>query len=279
MADSILGIEGGGTKTVALLATGTTIRRRQFGPLNLKLASDRQLLAVFRQFRPTRAAICLAGCGSVADRDRVRRLARRVWPKTEIFTGSDLDSGLAAALDATRPGILVISGTGSFVAGRNAAGKIARVGGWGHLLGDHGSGYWIALTGLRHAIREYDRTGRLNPALRWLLCRLKFKSPRQLVDWIAGASKAEVARHADIFLQGNRDLALQAAALLAMDCAEVARQLKLAAPTVALAGGMLQHHRTFRNVVAHQIRQALPGARVKLWRGETALGALRLAGW
>ena len=61
-----------------------------------------------------------------------------------------------------------------------------------------------------------------------------------------------------------------------MDCDAVARKLKLAAPAVALAGGMLQNHRMFRTVVAHRIRQTVPGARVKLWRGETAAGALRL---
>jgi len=278
MTGPILGIEGGGTKTVALLATGARIRRRQFGPLNLKLATDRQILAVLRQFQPARAAICLAGCGTNTDRGRLRRLARRAWPTAGIFIGSDIDSGLAATLGLTQPGMLVISGTGSVVVGRNAAGMVARAGGWGHWLGDHGSGYWLALTGLRAAIREFDRTGQSSAALRRLLGRLKLKLPEQLVDWVAGASKAEVARHADIFLRGNRGLALQAASFLAMDCAAVARKLKLAAPAVALAGGILQNHRPLRTVVTHRIRQMLPGAQVKVWRGETALGALRLAG-
>jgi len=278
MADSILGIEGGGTKTVALLITGNKIRRRQFGPLNLKLSTDRQILTVLRKFKPARAAICLAGCRTVTDRARVRRLARRVWQKVKVFAGNDLDSGLAAAFGTMQPGILVISGTGSVVVGRNTVGKMARAGGWGHWLGDHGSGHWVALTGLRNAIREYDRTGRLSPALRRLRCRLRFKSPEKLVDWIAGASKADVARHADIFLRGNRGLALQAASFLAMDCAAVAGKLKLTAPAIALAGGLLQNHQAFRNAVARRIRQTVPGARVKVWRGETALGALRLAG-
>ena len=278
MADSILGIEGGGTKTVALLITGTNIRRRQFGPLNLKLSTDRQIIAILRKFKPACVAICLAGCRTATDRARVRRLARRVWPKAKVFAGNDLDSGLAAAFGAIQPGILVISGTGSVVVGRNTAGKMARAGGWGHWLGDHGSGHWIALTGLRNAIREYDRTGRLSPALHQLLCRLRFKSPEKLVNWIAGASKADVARHADIFLRGNRGLALQAASFLAMDCAAVAGKLKLTAPAIALAGGLLQNHWAFRTAVARRIRQTLPGARVKVWRGETALGALRLAG-
>ena len=211
MTGSILGIEGGGTKTVALLATGARIQRRQFGPLNLKLTTDRQILAVLRQFKPASAAICLAGCRTATDRARLRRLARRAWPKARVFIGNDLDSGLAAAFGLTQAGILIISGTGSVVVGRNVAGQVARTGGWGHWLGDHGSGYWLALTGLRAAIRELDRTGRPGAALGRLLRRLKLKSPEQLMKWIAGASKAEVARQADIFLRGNRGLALQAA--------------------------------------------------------------------
>ena len=278
MNDSILGIEGGGTKTVALLAAGKIVARRQFGPLNLKLSTDRQILAILRKFKPARAAICLAGCRTEADRNRMRRLAKRAWPKVKAFAGNDLDSGLAAAFGLKQAGILVISGTGSVVVGRSTSGKIARAGGWGHWLGDHGSGYWLALTGLRATIRELDRTGKPSTALRRLLRRLKLQSPEQLVDWIAGASKADVARHADIFLRGNRGLALQAASFLAMDCAAVAGKLKLTAPAIALAGGMLQNHQAFRNAVARRMRQALPGARVKVWRGETALGALRLAG-
>ena len=275
--DSVLGIEGGGTKTVALLATGARIQRRQFDALNLKLSTDRQILTLLRQFQPTRAAICLAGCRTTADRNRVHRLAKRAWPKAKVFTGNDLDSGLVAVFGLKQAGILVISGTGSVIVGRSAGGKIGRAGGWGHWLGDHGSGYWLALTGLRAAIRELDRTGQPSTTLRRLLRRLKLTSPEQLVEWIAGATKAEVARHADIFLRGNRGLALQAASFLAMDCAAVVRKLKLTQPAVALAGGVLQNHPAFRSVVIHRIRQTIPGARVKLWRGESALGALRLA--
>ncbi len=278
MSGDILGIEGGGTKTIAVLKTGVRIQRRQFGPLNLKLATDRQILAVLRQFKPVRAAICLAGCRTPSDRARMRRLAQNVWPQAQVFAGNDLDSGLAAVFGLKQAGILVISGTGSVSVGRAADGQTVRAGGWGHWLGDHGSGYWLALTGLRAAVRELDRTGKPNAALCRVLRRLKLKSPEQLIEWIGGASKADVARHADIFLRGNRGLALQAASFLAMDCTAVARKLKLETPAVALAGGILQNHRPLRSVVTHRICQMMPGAQVKVWRGETALGALRLAG-
>jgi N-acetylmuramic acid 6-phosphate etherase len=201
------------------------------------------------------------------------RLAHRAWPKAQsVFIGSDLDSGLAAAF-GTAPGILIISGTGSAVVGRNAAGQTARAGGWGHLLGDHGSGYWIALTGLRAAIREYDRRGQFPTRI---LRRLCLNSPEQLVEWIQTATKDEVAALASEFMQPG--LMLQAASFLAQDCHAVAQKLGMDQPRVALAGGVLRHHRKLATLLANRIRTLLPGAKVAVLRRDTAEGALRLAG-
>jgi len=273
----VLGIEGGGTKTIALLADarGHILKRLEFGPLNLKLTSDRQILAVLRRFRPMRAAICLAGCRTETDRQRLRQLARRAWPRATVFTGSDLDSGFAAAFGPQGVGVLVISGTGSCVFGRNARGELARAGGWGQLLGDHGSGYWIALTGLRNAVRDYDRRGRIHHRV---LRRLCLNSYDQLVDWIQQASKDEIASLASEFIDDGAGLMLQAASFLAQDCHAVAQKLGLNKPHVALGGGVLQHHRRLAILVGNRIRTMLPGAKVNVLRRDTAVGALVLAG-
>lgn len=283
-----LGIEGGGTHTIALLAgcRGQVLKRLELGPLNLKLASDAQILAILNHLKiqishlkspVTKIALCLAGCRTGTDCVRARALAQRIWPRARLFIGSDLDSGFAAAFGPDGTGILVISGTGSCVYGRKGT-RSSRAGGWGHLLGDHGSGYWIALTGLRNVIRNYDRNGKIDPMLRKTLTRLCLNSPDQLVDWAASATKDEVAALADIFLHRNKGLLLQAASFLAMDCAAVARKLHLDAPTVALAGGVLQNNRDLRRWVTRRIRTALPRARVILAPKESATGALRLAG-
>ena len=280
-----LGIEGGGTRTIALLAGshGQILKRLQLGPLNLKLSSDADILRRLHQIRrsfilqPSALSLCLAGCRTGADRSRARGLVANVWPRARVFVGSDLDSGFAAAFGPQGTGILVISGTGSCVYGRNGA-RSARVGGWGHLLGDHASGYWIALTGLRNAIRDYDRNEKISPALRQALARLCLNVPEQLIDWIANAKKDEIAALASIFLHKNAGLLLQAASFLAMDCAAVARKLHLDSPMVALAGGALQNNRDLRKWVTHRIRTMLPRARIILAPKESAVGALNLAG-
>jgi N-acetylmuramic acid 6-phosphate etherase len=265
----ILGIEGGGTKTIALTSEG---QRRTFGPLNLRLSTDQQILAILRQFKPTHAAICLAGCRTESDRQHVRQLAHRSWPQAEVFVGSDLDSGFAAAF-GDKPGILVISGTGSVVIGRNAAGKTARAGGWGYVLGDHGSGYWIAVTGLRAAIRDYDRRGKFNPKI---LRRLCLNTPDQLVEWIQRASKDEIASLAGEFMEPG--LMLQAASFLAQDCHAVAGKLGMEAPRIVLVGGVLKNHHKLAILVSNRIRTMLPGSKVTVLRRDTAEGALVLAG-
>ena len=291
-----MGIEGGGTRTVVLLADahGQILNRLELGPLNLKLASDAQILSMFLRIHaasrpwsplaPPEAgklplpaiSLCLSGCRTVADRTRVHALAARVWPRARCFVGNDLDSGFAAAFGVERDGILVISGTGSCVYGRRG-GRAVQVGGWGHLLGDHGSGYWIAQRTLHAALREFDRTGRPNGTLRKVLRALCLNSPNQLIDWMRQAGKAEVASLAREIGSDNRPVLAEAARQLAADCAAVTKALRLARPDVALTGGVLVHHRGFRRLLVAEIRQRLPGVRIRQSRHEPARGALQLA--
>ncbi|MGZ7442640.1 N-acetylglucosamine kinase [Paenibacillus sp. TH7-28] len=75
---------------------------------------------------------------------------------------------------ATRggPGLVIISGGGTVAYGKNAAGREVRLGGWGHQLGDEGSGYWIGLAALKTALRAQaglePPTGLARPVLRAL---------------------------------------------------------------------------------------------------------------
>ena len=279
-----LGIEGGGTRTVALLADGRgqVLKRLEVGPLNLKLLSDSQVLKRLRDIhrharRPSSLALCLAGCRTTADRVRARTLVEQVWPRVPAYVGSDTDSGFAAAFGLNGSGVVIVSGTGSCVYGRNGT-SVARAGGWGHLLGDHGSGYWIAVTGLRASIREYDRRGRINKRLRRVLRRLCLNSPDELVDWMQKATKDAVAALAADVLEGDAGLMLQAASFLAQDCHAVAQKLGLDTPRVVLSGGVLRHNRKLAILVSNRVRTMLPGARVTRASNESPVGALRLAG-
>ena len=274
---TILAIEGGGTKTIALIADarGRILHRHKFGPLNLKLSTDRQILSVLRRSSlrsPSVVTMFLAGCLTENDRNRMRRLIARVFPKVRAIVGNDLESGLAAA----GTDILVISGTGSCVFGRNGR-RTAKVGGWGHLLGDTGSGYWMAHQTLRAGIEDYDRTGKTNRALQKALRALCLNSPEQLVNWIHAATKAEVAGLTGELFGMEPRVIEDAANAFATECATAARKLRLPVPTVALAGGVFGNHPQFCRLTAKKICERLPDAKVQRPKFESEYGAVVLA--
>ena len=95
----------------------------------------------------------LAGCGT-DDRRSLENLCAEIWPEAKIVVGSDRDSGLAAAL-GRGDGIVVNAGTGASVTGRRGD-RIEKAGGWGHILGDAGGGYFLSVQALRLILREYD---------------------------------------------------------------------------------------------------------------------------
>src|ERR1041384_7786043 len=165
-----LGIEGGGTRTVALLADGRgeILRRVEAGPANLKLVTDAQLTSHFRALAralawPDAVAIGLAGAWAESDRNRIRLAAAKAWPGVPCHATNDLEKALAAASDgrnsAASPQVLIISGTVSACYGKSPAGQAVKVDGWGHMLGDRGSGYDIGLRALRAVAEHYDEKG------------------------------------------------------------------------------------------------------------------------
>src|SRR6185503_3789516 len=80
-----LGIEGGGTRTVALLAdaAGKLVQREEFGPANFRLLKDGEVRAHLRQIaqtfpNPSAIAIGLAGTRTLEDRRKLRLAAESV---------------------------------------------------------------------------------------------------------------------------------------------------------------------------------------------------------
>ena len=83
---------------------------------------------------------------------------KRIGYKARVLVVNDALVALEAGAPG-EPGVVIISGTGSIAYGRNAAGEAARSGGWGYVLGDEGSGYWIGRAALRAVLREADERG------------------------------------------------------------------------------------------------------------------------
>ena len=155
-----VGVDAGGTGSRAVVVRdGVVVARRDLGPINVLLHADAvdRLAAAVTDAGAAAAGFGLAGLRSDEHaRELTAELARRTGAR--VVVGDDTDAALAGAF-AGRPGIVVIAGTGSGAAGRDAAGRTVRVGGHGFLLGDEGGGYWIGREAVRAALRAADGTG------------------------------------------------------------------------------------------------------------------------
>lgn len=134
----------------------------------------------------------LAGAGAPGPRAGVTRALRALDLAERLIVGTDVEAAFHDAFDGGA-GVLLIAGTGSVVWVRDDGGEEHRVGGWGQVLGDEGSGYWIGLQGLRTLLRSEDGRSPATAMTEPLLGACEVSGPEELVSWIEDATKGEVA--------------------------------------------------------------------------------------
>jgi N-acetylmuramic acid 6-phosphate etherase len=293
---AILGIEGGGTKTTwALLRReGPVLAQGVAGPGNTLLLSDAALEKLLRGIRQlTGMKIesiggAFAGCQLPAEKVRVEKVIRAVWPGAKsVRVMEDTRSVLAGAF-GEGPGIVVIAGTGSNVAGQKSADHpIEKAGGWGHLFSDRGSGYDIARRGLEIVYTRYDETRRITTLAREFLSVAGKSTMEELVPFmLQDTSKTAVAQWARCVFsaakKGDRDarLLLEESALsLAKGVAFVARRLRLKQPQVVLTGGLFDNQPDYVAYFYHALLgRTLPAAGILQIKVHGVMGAALLAG-
>ena len=287
--EKILGVEGGGTKTSWVLVERTdsdlrVLDQGRLPPANFRLATPEELRGMFRELPKeiVRAGIFLAGCATEEDRNSLTRLCSEVWPQAKIIVGSDRDSGLAAALGAG-DGIVVNAGSGSSVTGRRDK-RIENAGGWGHILGDVGGGYYLTLQALRLILREYDlHRGEIQFTSR-ILRALSLNSLDELVRWAQTADKMEVAMLAPVVFEaaaggdaGVMEIIEEGARVLCDYTEAVATRLHALAPKVVLLGGLFQRDSIYNHAFRRRLKKALPDARVANSERAPEFGAAWLA--
>lgn len=163
----------------------------------------------------------LAGAGATPARAAVTKQLRRLDLTTRLVVGTDVEAAFHDAF-GNGGGILLIAGTGSIVQARDREGGEHRVGGWGRLLGDEGSGYAIGLEGLRAVTRAGD--GRIPPTALTaaVLGHCGVESVEDLVGWAERASKREIAALAPVVVQ-EADSGDESAARIVQDAVDALR--------------------------------------------------------
>jgi len=293
--ERILGVEGGGTKAAWVLVgavtsgsdAGTEFRILDQGklpPSNLRLTTPERLREIFAELpkQIDRAGVFLAGCSTEEDRRSLALICRDIWPKAKIVTGSDRDSGLAAALDHG-DGIVVNAGSGSSVTGRRND-RIERAGGWGHILGDTGGGYFLSIEALRLILREYDlHRGEMQFTAK-ILHALSLNNLDELVRWAQTADKMEIAMLAPVVFEAAaggdacvNEIVEEGARVLCGYTEAVASRLHLLAPKVALMGGLFYRDSIYTHAFRRRLKKNLPDARVTVAERPPEFGAAWLA--
>jgi N-acetylglucosamine kinase-like BadF-type ATPase len=192
----VLGIDGGATSTIALLAdaaSGRVLGRGVSGPSNIQavgeelaiLALDAAVGSAFEAaelaYNTVAAAVLgLAGIDLNEGVDLIRNWADRVELAHQLSVANDATL-LFAAGTPEGWGLAIVAGTGSIALTLDREGKDARAGGWGYLMGDEGSAFRLGLLGLRAACRAADNIGPPTKLLPVLLSQLGSNDPRDFI--------------------------------------------------------------------------------------------------
>ena len=263
----IIGIDGGGTKTVgaAVNRSGKVLALRRGAGINYNNIGMEQARRNLYEVVSGLELECGQGCEALfigsaaientADSETVRAFAGDLFSPEKMAIESDAYMALMG-MTLGAPGMIVICGTGSMLVMDDGTDEQMIMGGWGSMLNDPGSGYAIALDGLRAAVHCWEETGEYTVLADETLQFFGLNAPRQLtekiyapdcgVDVIAQFSKCvfSAAERGDqvaaqIIQKQMEDIANEAASLL-----KKASNVE----NVGLYGGVFQHQRLARTL-------------------------------
>ncbi|MDX1495567.1 MAG: BadF/BadG/BcrA/BcrD ATPase family protein [Longimicrobiales bacterium] len=289
-----VGVDGGGTSTRAVLVDreGRELARSEdAGAVATTARPEDAAQAVERAVSRAVAGAGLtgpvdvlwaglAGAGSQEARVGVVQALEAMELARHVHVGTDVEAAYHDVF-GREAGVLLIAGTGSIAWARDAEGRRRRVGGWGQLLGDEGSGYWIGMEALRHAVRSADGREAPTALTEELEAACGVDGANELVPWVERASKAEVARLAPgvVRLADEGDAAacavVDAAVASLVELARVAAGGSDTSREVVLWGGLVAPGGPLRE----RVRRELTRARLAVREVEVdpPMGAARLA--
>lgn len=293
----VLGLDAGGTKTVCQVADsqgrilgsarGPGANLQNSGELHVEKVLFDVIRVATREADAWPSVVCLgmAGVDRPDDAAVVKDILQRLVPRSTVVVVNDALIALEAGVPSA-PGVVVIAGTGSIAYGRDAHGRAARAGGWGYVLGDEGSGYWLGRQALRAVVRAADGRGPATVLTPLVLAHYGAARPQDLVReiYLGRFQPSTVAAIASL-LEGAAEqgdpLAVHlidtAARELSLAARSVCARLGLMQGPVVLAGGMFRAVPRLAPRVAQDLNHHMPGMAVRPLEAEPALGAVRLA--
>ncbi len=265
-----IGVDGGGSKTrvVAVNEHGLEIGRGVAGSSNYRAVGIEQAqLAVYAavqnagigQTTVTEAFIGLAGIDTEKDLHVWQPILQPLATVAHLSNDAEMllhvfPAGTAAAL---------VAGTGSIAIARTANGSILRCGGWGHIIGDEGSGYDLGVRALRAAMAAYDGREDGTLLMNLILRRWRLPNVDALIDYVYSdrCSKAHIAGIAETVFDAAMQQDITAIALIDTAAKQLAAHITglirhgLSGPfSLALGGSLLLQQPKLRETTLEYLR-------------------------
>jgi glucosamine kinase len=295
-AHFVLGVDGGATKTLAAVLDleSKALHLAHRGPSNqdavgaeaavralLEAADEAIERAAITRDQLGAAVLAIAGTDTEAIARHVRSARTDAW-----IVLNDVVGAWATATGAG-PGVAVISGTGSNVFGVGSDGRTWRAGGWGHLLGDEGSGYWLGIHSIKAALKDRDASGPETALTDAVQAFFKVESVEALAWQVyskpptkgeIAAFAVETARLAERGDAVANELYRRAAGELGEQIAAVIHQTGLSASfPVGLIGSAFRAGPVFVEPLIRAVHETAPDAAVSVVEMAPVGGSLLLA--
>lgn len=292
-----LGIDGGGTRTTAAVsdengniickATGKTINFYSVGMESSRNNLAELMSRVYGEIGNTVFESAFVGCSALdnkAENDVTEALCGGIINSKKTEMNSDAYVALFSG-DSRVSRCVVICGTGSMVIGIDSRGKTAVKGGWGHVIGDGGSAYSIAVNALSEAVYLFDENRFNEPLVKSASEFFKTDDLRKIIDTVYSENTtkdiiADFARSvAALCAQGDE----KALKILTDECKKLVRTVSSLVDEIEdcrviyLYGGVFQHNEIFRDMFTKLIGEKYPTVKTELLTVTPEEGALKIA--
>ena len=296
----LVGIDGGGThsRLLAVDLMGNVIGSSTGKSTNVEsnpLSVVKQNFAMlvrdfcdtFRRSMSDCAGLCFGTAG--VDTESTRRMIELMLDSLNLSCPIKVVNDAVIALYGDtrgKPGIMLISGTGSIGYGINAEHRTWRVGGFGYIVGDEASAYWVARKGISAALRAYDRSGPATCLVNDFCKHLNFSEFDAIVDYVYQKNKSDLARLNCVVLgaHAKRDAVAVQIMEEAVDClslivSTIVRELKMdGAPyPLLLGGGFLQGSKWLKETLIRRVAQTHPNLVAGSLKTKAEWGAVYMA--
>jgi len=296
----IIGFDCGATKSECAVAdlSGKILFREKSDPANFLVIGVKQasanIISLIKRCSVKlngsefeMIVIGAAGAGRKEDAEKLRKAIIKKLKDEKIFVKSliiigDHEIALKAAFPNS-PGCILIAGTGSIIYGKDSKNKIHRIGGFGRMIGDEGSGHSIGRKGLQVVSKHLDGRNKKTKILELLDKKHKINSSEELIKKVY-KENFDVASVAEIVLHAAAKKDRTALRILDEESDElidhikaILQKMRVKKINISFAGSLLTNKNVYSNMLKKKIKASLPSVKIVKPKFSPVEGAILIA--